>query len=101
MPQRSKKHIARQHKKARKDPFEYIIYFFTVATPLFEIPQAITIYARHNAGSVSIYTWSFFLIDNIVWIIYGFRKKLKPLFVTSVLYFIIEVTVVIGIIRYS
>jgi uncharacterized protein with PQ loop repeat len=82
-------------------PFDYLVYLFTVATPLFEIPQAITIYAHHSAGDVSIYTWGFFVIDNFVWIIYSIKKRLIPLLVTSVLYLLIEASVVVGIVIYS
>ena len=85
----------------KKQPFDYVIYFFTVATPLFELPQAITIYSSHDAGSVSIYTWGFFVIDNVVWIVYALRRKIWPLLITSVLYLLIELSVVAGIILYS
>jgi uncharacterized protein with PQ loop repeat len=97
MPRRLK-HVA---KRPAKDPFDYVIYFFTVATPLFELPQAYTIFSTHSAGSVSIWTWGFFLIDNVVWLIYGFRRNLKPLVLTSILYLIIELIVVVGILKYS
>jgi len=85
----------------RKEPFDYVIYFFTIATPLFELPQAYAIYSSHSAGSVSLASWSFFLLDNIVWIIYAARHRMKPLLVTSILYLIIESVVVVGIIIYS
>jgi len=87
--------------KKQREPFDYIIYFFTVATPLFEFPQAITIYAHHSAQDVSIWTWGFFVIDNLVWIIYGLRRNLRPVFISSLLYLIIEASIVIGILRYS
>ena len=87
--------------KKNEDAFEYVIYFFTFATPLFEIPQAYIIYVNHDAQDVSIYSWGFFLIDNFVWIVYALRHKLKPLLITSILYFIIEMIIVIGIMKYS
>lgn len=87
--------------KKRHEPFDYLIYFFTVATPLFEIPQAVTIYTNHAAQNVSVWTWSFFIIDNLVWMVYGLRQKMKPLIITSILYLITETIVVIGIVRYS
>jgi uncharacterized protein with PQ loop repeat len=91
------KHV---HKKAKKGPFDYMVYFVMVATPLFEIPQAYTIYTTHDAQSVSLATWGFFFIASIVWGIYAIREKLLPIFVTSVLYLVIEATVVIGILLY-
>ena len=106
MTVRTRKHLhhtpAQAHKTGkRREPFDYVIYFFTVATPLFEIPQAITIYANHSAKDVSVWTWSFFVIDNLVWIVYAVKQKLTPLLITSILYLIIEIAIVAGIIHYA
>jgi len=89
------------HKKPKKGPFDYLVYFFMVATPLFEIPQAFTIYRTKDAASVSLLTWSFFFMASGVWTVYAIREKLLPVFVTSVLYLIIEATVVTGIVIYN
>lgn len=72
-----------------------------VATPLFEIPQVYAIYSTQDATSVSLITWGFFLMASVVWFIYGLRQKLLPLIVAYSLYFIIELILVIGIVRYS
>lgn len=102
MPHRTHaKHVSRQSTISDKGAFKYVIYFFTFATPLFELPQAYTIYTNHSAANVSVLTWGFFVIDNIVWIIYAMKRHLRPLLITSILYLIIEMSVVIGIILYS
>lgn len=85
----------------KKQPFDFVVYFFMIATPLFEIPQAYTIFANQSAENVSLWTWVFFCIDNLVWMVYGFRQREMPLFLTSALYEIIEVSIVVGIIIYS
>jgi uncharacterized protein with PQ loop repeat len=99
MPKSRSKRVAKSSQK--RDFFDYAIYFFTVATPLFEIPQAYTIFATHNASGVSIWTWGFFLIDNLFWIFYGWRRRIMPLIVTSILYLVIELIIVIGIMKYA
>src|SRR5438270_613817 len=94
---------ARAHahtKKSRKEPFDYVLYFFAVATPLFEIPQAYDIYSHHSAANVSLATWGFFCIDNLIWIFYAWRKRLIPVLLTSLLYEVLEVAIVLGIILY-
>ena len=93
------KHVA--HNKPKKEFFDYIVYFFTIATPLFELPQAYAIYASKSAEDVSMLTWSFFLLDNFVWIIYAMKRKVIPLLITTGLYLVIETVVVIGIFMYS
>lgn len=94
------KHQHLPHKKHR-DSFDYVIYFFGVAAPLFELPQVWQIYAHHSAQNVSLATWAFFCIDNFVWMAYAARKKERPLLMTSIIYEIIEATIVIGILKYS
>jgi uncharacterized protein with PQ loop repeat len=85
----------------KRQPFDYVVYFFMVATPLFEVPQALTIYSNQSAENVSIWTWAFFCLDNLVWMFYGLRQKQWPVFFTSALYEIIEIAIVIGILVYS
>lgn len=68
---------------------------------MFMIPQGVEIFSTHQAQSVSLLTWAFFLLSDVVWATYGIKHKLLPLILGHVLYFIIEGSVVIGIIAYS
>ena len=88
------------HKKPKKGLFDYTIYFFVIATPLFEIPQAFTIFHTKTADGVSLSTWGFFCIASTVWAVYALREKLVPVFITSILYLVIESTIVAGILYY-
>jgi len=96
------KHARAVHKKPKpqRGLFDYLVYFFMVATPLFEFPQVAAIYRHRSAEDVSLTTWLFFCVDNCVWMIYGLRKKEWPVFFTSLLYEVMEVAIVIGIILY-
>jgi uncharacterized protein with PQ loop repeat len=89
------------HRKKRKDIFDYVLYFFMIATPLFELPQAWKIYTTHSAADVSLSTWGFFVLSNVAWIMYAARNRLIPLIVTYSMYMIIEITIVVGIVLYS
>lgn len=89
------------HRKKQKDWFDYVLYVFMVATPLFELPQAWAIYSTRSAQDVSLTTWGFFTISNIAWVAYAVRNKLKPLIVVYSLYMIIELSIVVGIILYN
>lgn len=94
------KHLHLQTKKPH-DSLDLLVYFFTFATPLFEVPQVLEIYLRHSAQDVSIWTWAFFCIDNIVWIAYALRKRIMPVLITSILYEIFELAIFIGILIYK
>lgn len=98
---RTRPHHKQIHTKPKKEFFDYIVYFFTVATPLFELPQAYTIYANKSAEDVSFATWGFFLLDNVVWIIYALKRRVWPLLITTILYLAIELFILVGIIMYA
>lgn len=88
-------------KKKTKEPFDYVVYFFMIATPLFEVPQAWAIHSSQSAASVSPYTWGFFFLASIVWLTYSIKHKLKPLIFMYCMYLAVEVTIVTGVIMYS
>lgn len=94
------RHHQSHRKKKKLEAFDYLIYFFTFATPLFEVPQLLEIYTNRSAQDVSLLTWSFFCLDNVVWIIYAAKRKLWPVLITSLLYEVFEVAILIGIILY-
>lgn len=98
---RTRPHRKQLHTKPDKEFFDYIVYFFTVATPLFELPQAYVIYANQSAQDVSFATWAFFLLDNIVWIVYAVKRRVVPLLITTILYLIIETAILVGIVLYA
>lgn len=96
-------HHAVRHlqKKKRKDPFDYVVYFFMIATPLFEVPQAYLIHSSQSAENVSPFTWSFFFLSSVVWLTYGIKHKIKPFIFMYSIYLLVEATILTGIILYS
>lgn len=88
------------HQKKKKDVFDYLVYFFMVATPLFELPQVWDIYSNKSAQDVSLITWGFFFVANIAWIVYAVRNKLLPLLIAYSLYLVTEGLIVVGILLY-
>jgi uncharacterized protein with PQ loop repeat len=88
-------------KKENKTPLDRLLYFFVFVTPLFELPQAVTIFTTKSAENVSIYTWSFFLISSVAWLIYGIRNRIWPIKVTYCIYLVIESIIVVGIVTFS
>lgn len=87
-------------KQSRRTTLDYMVYFFTFATPLLEIPQAVEIYNSRSAQDVSLWTWGFFCLDNLVWLVYAWKRKLWPVFITSMLFEIVEVSILVGILLY-
>src|SRR5688500_16147781 len=94
-------HVRKSKKAAPKTPLDVLIYFFVFTTPLFELPQAYLIYTHHIARDVSILSLGYFAVSSIFWILYGLRKRIKPIIFAYSLYLTIDIIIVIGIIRYS
>lgn len=97
-------HHVHKHKKAKglkNDFLDIVLYFFVFTTPLFELPQAYVIYSNKSADGVAVLTWFYFAISSVVWLIYGLRKKLKPVIIAYSFYIVTETAVVIGILIYS
>ena len=78
-----------------------VVLSLAIVAPFFEIPQLLEIYLKKAAENVSIITWSFFALMAIPWFIYGIVHKEKPIIVLYLLWFLIDSTIVIGILIYS
>lgn len=88
------RHIAKKQKRSKFDSF---IYIFAFTTPLFEIPQLISIVSARSAVNVSLITWSYLAVSSLAWLIYGIHKKMRPLIVSYILYVLVEFSIAIAI----
>jgi uncharacterized protein with PQ loop repeat len=79
---------------------DLLIYFFSITTPLFMLPQLYEIYHSRSAVHVALATWGYFVVADVVWAAYGIKHKLTPIIVCHVLYFVIESAIVVGILLY-
>jgi len=86
------------HENKNRSWFDNFIYIFAFTTPLFEIPQFITIITAKSAQNVSLITWGYLAVSSLAWLIYGIIKKMKPLIVSYILYVIVEFSITIAII---
>lgn len=92
------KHLAKKHNTLSFDNF---IYIFAFTTPLFELPQLIHIVLSKSAENVSLLTWGYLAVSSLVWLIYGIKKRMKPLIVSYILYVVVEFSIAIAIIVYN
>jgi MtN3 and saliva related transmembrane protein len=72
-----------------------------VIHPLTATPQVIKIYQTQSAEGVSLMTWVLFMALGVVFLAYGIVHRIKPFIVTQVLWFIIDLLIVIGIFLYA
>jgi MtN3 and saliva related transmembrane protein len=86
------------HPNKLKGLLDRWIYVVGVAGPLMTIPQLYTLWSTRDAGSLSLSTWSAYLVIAIIWIIYGILHKEKPLVAMYTAWLLIHISVVVGII---
>lgn len=89
------------HLKKFKRFVDGAIYVMGFIVPIFTIPQATEIWLNRTAAGVSSITWIVYLINTIIWTVYGILHKEKPVIFTFSLMTIINILVVAGIIAFG
>ena len=72
-----------------------------VLHPLTATPQVYKIYTTHAASGVSLWTWLGFMLLGLVFLAYGLLHRIRPFIVTQVLWFVVDLLVVIGVVLYG
>ena len=84
------------HPKKSIRLLDRIMLIIAIIGPLFAIPQIYQIFWFKDAGGVSVLSFSFFSLFNILWIFYGIVHKEKPLIITYVLWFVVNLIILVG-----
>lgn len=77
-----------------------LVMFVAVFGPLANIPQIIRVFAEKSAEGLSIMSWTFYVLFNVAWIAYGLIHKEKPIIISSSLWMLTQIIVLIGIVIY-
>lgn len=89
------------HPHPHKRMVDKLVYVVGVITPLLTAQQAYMIFSTQVATGVSIVTFGGFILNNIIWLWYGWLHKEKPLIFMYSLLFIFNTLVVTGILMYG
>ena len=79
---------------------KYLIYFVSICGPLLTLPQIYYIWIHKNSDGVVVFSWIGYLLIAMVWIIYGVTYKNKSVILSSTLWFIVEVVVIVEALVY-
>jgi len=78
-----------------------LIYVMGIIVPVFTIPQAMQIWLNKTAEGLSLITWTVYLINTVIWMIYGILHKEKPVILTFSLITVLNIIIVVGIIVFN
>jgi uncharacterized protein with PQ loop repeat len=73
----------------------------SIFTMLMTIPQVLTIWVGHQAGGVSIVSWSAYLASAVLWFWFGMQKRDKNIYLPCVGWIALDGAVIVGAIVYG
>ncbi len=91
----SQKFESYPHPEKLKNFLDKAVYVTALVTPIITIPQAYQIFILKTSAGVSAFSWICYSLANIVWTIYGIVHDEKPIIISNVANFFINVIVVI------
>ena len=92
---------AKTNKHDHKILVERLALAVGVFQPLTTIPQIVQIEQTHNVVGVSLVTWYLSAFSGLIFLAYGFVHKLRPVIVTQIMWFILQMIVVVQILLYK
>jgi uncharacterized protein with PQ loop repeat len=90
--------ISRSESPASTTGMEKILRSLSVITMLMTVPQVLTVWVGHNAGGVSLVSWTAYLISACLWFVYGIQKKDKTIYLACVGWVVLDSAIVAGVI---
>lgn len=73
----------------------------SIIHPLTTVPQVYEIYSSQNAAGVSLLTWLGFMVIGLIFLAYGITHRLTPFIVNQIIWFALDLIIIIGIILYG
>lgn len=70
-------------------------------TVLMTIPQILTIWVSHQAGGVSIISWSAYLASAVLWLCFGVRQRNWNIYLPCLGWIIVDGAVILGAALYG
>jgi len=68
--------------------------FFTM---LMTIPQVLTIWLSHQAGGVSLWSWSAYLLSAVLWFWHGLQRHDRNIWLACIGWMALDVAVIVGV----
>jgi uncharacterized protein with PQ loop repeat len=89
-------HVSRSDTRLRR-----LLGGMSIFTMLMTIPQVLTIWIGHQAGGVSIISWSAYLTSAILWLWFGMRQRDKNISLPCVGWIALDSAVIVGAVIYG
>lgn len=89
------------HASLSETVFSRALGGMSIFTMLMTVPQVLTIWVGHQAGGVSVASWSAYLLSAILWFVYGLRKRDRNIYLPCVGWVGLDAAVIVGALMYA
>jgi len=89
------------HPDKTKRFVDRLVYISVFLGPIMTVPQVMTIWIEQNASGVSLVSWIAYTLISIPWFVYGILHKDSPITISSILWVVLGVPIIIGIYLYG
>ena len=89
-------HVSRSVPRLRR-----LLAGMSVFTMIMTIPQVWTIWVGHQAGGVSILSWSTYLVSALLWFWFGLRQRDWNIYLPCIGWIALDGAVIAGIVVYG
>lgn len=79
---------------------DHLMMVLAVIHPLTGVPQVVHIYTTQQVEGISLATWLGFMAIGLVYLYYAILHSLKPLILTQILWFIVDIAIIVGILLF-
>lgn len=83
-----------------KVALDLLIYPAAIISPLAQLPQVYALFSSYDANGLALSTWVTWGLLNLLWITYGRVHREPPIVLTNSALFMLNVTMVVGILLY-
>lgn len=73
----------------------------SIFTMLMTVPQVLNIWIAHQAGGVSILSWSAYLVSAVLWLYFGMHQRDWNIYLPCLGWMILDTAVILGTVIYG
>ena len=89
------------NKFSNKRVVSYAMFAVAIIAPLANSPQIYKLFSLKVTEGLSVETWIMYIVFGVVQLVYAVANRIKPLIVSNILWFAVDIVMVYGIISLS
>lgn len=84
-----------------KRSLEYTVAIVGSLEPAFALPQIIQLYSTRSGGDLSLETWAFGTLADLLFLYYGVRIRSLAVGLSAAMWVVVDAIIIVGILMYG